>query len=198
MKEKIKKLIKKIIKIIFGTEGYLFAKLYCSIFITAVLFYLFSENVKEQGNIQANYIFSTISGLLFTWLLFRALICDSILKLVIEIGRFYLIVIIFVFSVDFCLNTYVHFRGVGLIIMSLLACAGIISCSFYVTAKFIDLFIFIKKKFDAIWQRHVNSDQPATPKFISVIKNITAFLLSIGGLSAAITAIIKPWMDLLK
>ena len=71
-------------------------------------------------------------------------------------------------------------------------------CSFYLVAKFIDIFIFAKKVFKQIKEKLFNSVQPATSKAKALIENITTFLVSIAGLGVAIKAIIEPLINLFK
>lgn len=194
MKEKIKKLI----KIIFGTENNILLKLDCSFFISAILFLIFSLFIQKQNSIQAYTMFLYISAILFGfWLAFIGN-SHSVQELFKELFRLYIFFIVLIFSLDFCINSCINVYGTELLIKAILSCIGIISCSFYLIAKFIDIFLFTKKVFTQIKEKLFNSVQPATSKAKALIENITAFLVSIAGLGIAIKAIIEPLINLFK
>lgn len=192
------KKIKKLIKIIFGTENNILLKLNCSLFISAILFLIFSILVKKQNNLQAYNTFLYTSSILFGSWLALAKEYDSIWEIFKELLRLFLFFIILIFSLNFCISSSIHLHGVDLIIKSIFSCIGIISCSFYLIAKFIDIFILIKKVFMQVKQKLFNSFQPATSKAKSLVENITAFLVSIAGLGIAIKTIIEPLINLFK
>lgn len=193
MKEKIK----KIIKIIFGTQNNLLLKLNCSLFISAILFLIFSITIKEQNNPQAYNIFLYMSAILFGVCL--ALIQNnSIWEILKELFRLYIFFIMLILSLNFCINSSINLYDNELIIGSIASCIFIIICSFYLIAKFIDIFVFVKKVFRQIKQKLFNSTQPTTSKVKALIENITAFLVSIAGLGIAIKTIIEPLINLFK
>jgi len=194
MKEKIE----KIIKIIFGTQDNLLLKLNCSFFISAILFLIFSIIIREQNNPQAYNTFLNISATLFgSWL---AILQDnhSIFGIFKELIRLLIFFITLIFSLHFCISSSINLHGIYLTIGSIASCIGIIICSFYLTAKFIDIFVLVKKVFKQIKQKLFNSVQPATSKAKALIENITAFLVSIAGLGIAIKTIIEPLIKLFK
>lgn len=193
MKEKIK----KIIKIIFGTQNNLLLKLNGSLFISAILFLIFFITIKEQNNPLAYNIFFYMSAILFGFCL--ALIQNnSIWEILKELFRLYIFFIMLILSLNFCINSSINLYDNKLIIGSIASCIFIIICSFYLIAKFIDIFVFVKKVFRQIKQKLFNSTQPATSKAKALIENITAFLVSIAGLGIAIKTIIEPLINLFK
>lgn len=192
----MKRKISTIIKYIFGTQNNILLKLNISLFISAILFYIFAILIKDQSNPEPYNTFIYISSILFfIWMLF-AQYNNSIRELMFEIVRLITFFCILVFSLNFCINTSIGLSGVRLISCSILSCIGIIGCSFYLTSKFIDIFALVKKIFTQIKQKLFDSDQPSTSKIKSLIENITAFLVSIAGLGVAIKAIIEPLINL--
>ncbi len=194
MKDKIK----KIIKILFGTQNNILFKLNCSLFISAILFLIFSIIKKEQNYPQSYAIFSYISSALFGFWLAFAQYNNSIWELLKELFRLFIFFIVLIFSLDFCINSCISLYGIRLTIGSILSCIGIMSCSFYLIAKFIDIFILFKKAFKQLKQKLFNSVQPATSKFKALIENTTAFLVAIAGLGVAIKTIVEPLINLFK
>lgn len=194
----MKQKIKRIIRIVFGTQDNIFAKLNCSFLVSGILFFAFSFLSKEQNNFEASNIFSYISGgLLGMWLAFVNY-NDSISEIIKELFRLFVFYIVLIYSLNFCINSSIRLHGFNLITGSILSCFGIIFCSFYLISRFIDIFIFIKKIFNKIKQKLFNSAQPATSKIKASIENITAFLVAIAGLGVAIKAIIEPLINLFK
>ncbi len=194
MKEKIRKVIKNI----FGTKNNIFLKLSFSSLISGTLFLMFSVQAKEQNNPQAYLIFTYISAFfLGLWL---SLIKDnnSVRLLLKELLRLFIFFGILTFSLDFCINSSINFYGLKLISGSIFSALGLISCSFYLTSKFVDILIFFKKTFKQIKEKLFNSVQPATSKTKALIENITAFLISVAGLGVAIKAIIEPLINMFK
>lgn len=194
----MKRIISTIIKIFFGTQNNIFLKLNIACFISAISFYIFSLLIKDQHNQEAYNTFLYISSILFfIWMIF-AQYNNSIRELIYELARLITFFCILVLSLNFCINTSISSSGVHLIIGSILSCIGVIGCSFYLIAKFIDIFILVKRIFYQIKQKIFNSVQPATSKFKALIENITAFLVAIAGLGVAIKTIIEPLINLFK
>lgn len=194
----MKRKICTIIKYVFGTQNNILLKLNISLFISAILFYIFAIMIKDQNNPQPYNTFVYISSILFfIWMLF-AQYNNSIREFMFEIVRLIVFFCILVFSLNFCINTSISLSGIRLISGSTLSCIGIIGCSFYLISKFIDIFTLVKKIFAQIKQKLFNSDQPSTSKIKSLIENITAFLVAIAGLGVAIKAIIEPLINLFK
>ncbi len=190
--------IKRYIKMFFGTENNILLKLNFSLFISAILFLIFSIFAKEQNNLLIYNTFIYISSILFGCWLALAKEYDSIWETIKELIRLFVFFVILIYSLNFCLNSCFSLYGTQLIIKSIFSCIGIIICSFYLMAKFIDIFILIKKVFTQIKHKLFNSIQPTTSKAKTLIENITAFLVSIAGLGIAIKTIIEPLIDLFK
>lgn len=194
MKEKIKKVIKKI----FGTENNLFLKINLSCFFTGALFCIFALMFQKEYPSQPTIIFSYISAILLAIWMATLETKDKPWEIIKEFIRLIIFFLILLYSLNFCINLSVNYSGFLLILFSTLSCIGILSCSFYFLAKFIDIFHFIKKVFTQIKQKLFNSVQPATSKAKALIENITAFLVSIAGLGIAIKTIIEPLINLFQ
>lgn len=194
MKEKIKKAI----KIIFGTQNNILLKLNCSFFVSAILFLIFSIMAEKQNNLQAQNIFLYLSSILFGLWFVLVQENNSIIELIAELFRLFIFFAILIFSLNFCINSSIGLFGGKLIIGSIFSCIGITFCFFYLAAKFIDIFIWIKKIIKKVKQMMFNSVQPATSKTKALVENITAFLVSIAGLGIAIKTIIEPLISLFR
>ena len=181
-----------------GSLSNITLKLNCSFFISAILFLIFSVFVKEQNNIQAYNIFLGISSLLFGFWLSFLPPYDSMWGFSQELIRLFIIFIILIPSLNFCIKSSISLHGVELIVKSIFSCICIIISCFYLISKFIDIFIWFKKIFKQIKEKLFNSVQPATSKAKALIENITAFLISIAGLGIAIKTIIEPLINLFK
>lgn len=194
MKEKTK----KIIKTIFGTENNLFIKMNLSCFFTGVLFCIFALMFQKEYPSQPTTVFSYISGILIAIWMITLEPKDKPYRIIKEFCRLIVFFFILFPSLDFCINLSVNYSGFLLILFSISSCIGILSCSFYLIAKFIDIFHFTKRIFTQIKQKLFNSVQPATSKARALIENITAFLVSIAGLGIAIKTILEPLINLFQ
>jgi len=197
--------VKRIIKVIFGTENNIESKLSISLFITGILFLLFSFMLQTKDYLQTSNIFSYISAILLSmWLASSSIQGNSSpLDFFIEICRLFIFLIILVISLNFCINTSVTLRGIRLIIYSILSCIGLLVCSFYLVSKFIDIFLIIKNIFIQIKTKLFNTIQSKkteqkTNKLKDFIENVTTFLVSIAGLGVAIKAIVEPLVNLIS
>ena len=194
MKEKIK----IIIKIIWGTENNLLLKLNLSFLFAGILFFAFAFMFQKEYPSQPTMTFSYISGVLLAIWLITLETKDKPMEIIREFIRLIIFFFILTYSLFFCVNLCVKYNGFSLILFSILSCIGILSCLFYLIAKFIDIFNFTKKIFKQIKEKLFNSVQPATSKAKALIENITAFLISIAGLGIAIKTIIEPFINLFK
>ena len=195
MKEKIK----HIITLIFGTKNNLVTKLNLSIFITGILFLLFTIAAQEKINEQAENVFSIIAGVLLGLWIITMQSNNSIYTIIIEIWRMIFFSIILIFSLNFCLNTSTTSYGVRLIINSIFSCIGIVSWLFYLISKFIDAFLFIKSALVQIRNKILTSIQTDTASRVTVLmENITAFLVAIAGFTVALKAIIESLANFFK
>lgn len=194
MKEKIK----RVIKIFFGTENNLFLKINLSCFFTGILFVIFALIFEEEHPSQPAMVFSNISGTLLGIWLITLESKNKPWEIIKEFIRLMIFFLILIYSLHFCINLSVKYNGFLLILFSILSCIGILLCSFYLIAKFIDILHFTKKIFKQIKEKLFNSVQPATSKAKTLIENITAFLVSIAGLGIAIKTIIEPLINLFK
>lgn len=194
MNEKIKKLI----KILLGTENNLFLKINLSFFFTGALFSIFALMFQKEYPSQPSTVFTYISEFLLAIWLVTLESKDKPGKIIVGFIRLIIIFFILFYSLNFCINLSVKYSGFLLVLFSILACIGILFCSFYLIAKFIDIFLFTKKVFKQIKEKLFNSVQPATSKAKALIENVTAFLVSIAGLGIAIKTIIEPLINLFK
>lgn len=194
----MKKSIKKILINILGNQNNLYIKLNCSIIISGILFTIFSIMAQNQHAVQAYNTFSCIAGILLGIWLSIIQYNNSLIDFFKKLFLLLIFFIIFIFSLDFCINWGLKLSGFKFFSGSILSCLGIIACSFYFISKFVDIFIFVKKIFIQIKQKLFNSSQSATSKIKSLIENITAFLVSIAGLGIAIKTIIEPLINLFK
>lgn len=191
-------LFKKVTKIIFGTENNIFIKINLSCFFTGVLFWIFALMFQKEYPKQPTEVFACISEILLGIWLITLETKDKPYEIIKEIFRVIAFFLILFFSLNFCINLSINYNGFLLILFSIFSCIGILLCSFYLIAKFIDIFLFAKKIFIHIKQKLFNSVQPATSKAKALVENITAFLVSIAGLGIAIRTIIEPLVNLFK
>lgn len=194
MKENIKNVIKKL----FGTENNLFIKINLSCFFTGTLFCIFALMFQKEYPSQHAIIFTYISAILLAIWMITLETKDKPWKIITEVFRLIIFFFILYPSLNFCINLSVNYSGFLLLLFSILSCIGILFCSFYLIAKFIDIFLFTKKIFKQIKEKLFNSVQPATSKAKALIENITAFLISIAGLGIAIKTIIEPLINLFQ
>lgn len=193
--------VKSIIKLIFGTENNIILKFSLSCFVTGILFFIFAimfqnENVKQLQ--QPSLIFTNISGTLIAIWLITIQNIDSAWEFFEEIFRMGASFIILIFSLNFCLNQSATLNGFKLTFYAILACIGILLCSFYLISKFIDILNATKKMIENFKNKLFNSEKPTTSKVKALIENITAFLVAIAGLGVAIKTIIEPLINLIK
>lgn len=195
---KIKDVVKKLIKKIFGTENNIWLKANLSCFFTGFLFFIFALMLQKASPSQPTMVFTYISEILLSIWFITLESKDKPWEIIKEFFRLMIFFFILVYSLHFCINLSVNYNGFSLIVLSILSCIGILLCSFYLIAKFIDIFLFTKKVFKQIKEKLFNSVQPATSKVKALMENITAFLVSIAGLGIAIKAIIEPLINLFK
>lgn len=198
MREKINIIVNIIINKIFGTKNNIWIKANLSFFFTGALFSIFALMFQKEYPSQPTTVFTNISGTLFGVWLVTLESKDKPWKIITEFIRLIFFFCILYFSLNFCINLSVKYNGFLLILLSTLSCIGILSCSFYLIAKFIDIIYFVKNVFKQIKEKLFNSVQPATSKAKALIENITAFLVSVAGLGIAIKAIIEPLINLFK
>lgn len=194
MKEKIKNIINKI----FGTKNSIWLKANLSCFFTGALFCIFALMFQKEYPSQPAIIFTYISAILLAIWMITLETKDKPWKIITEVFRLIIFFFILYPSLNFCINLSVNYSGFLLLLFSILSCIGILFCSFYLIAKFIDIFLFTKKIFKQIKEKLFNSVQPATSKAKALIENITAFLISIAGLGIAIKTIIEPLINLFQ
>lgn len=190
--------VKKAINIILGTKNNLFLKINLSCFFTGILFCIFALMFQKEYPSQPSMVFTYISAFFLAVWLITLETKDKPWEIVKESIRLIAFFFILYYSLNFCVNISFKYNGFVLIAFSILSCVGIFISFLYLIAKFIDIFIWFKKLFIQIKHKLFNSVQPATSKAKALIENITAFLVSIGGLGIAIKAIIEPLINLFK
>lgn len=192
------KKIKKIVKIIWGTENNLFLKFNLSCLFTGILFFIFSLSFQKEYPSQPTTTFSYISAIFWAIWLITLETKERPCEIIKQLTRLIIFFLILVYSLNFCINLSINYNGFLLIFFSILSSIGILLCLFYLIAKFIDILNFTKNIFRQIKQKVFYSVQPATSKAKALIENITAFLVSIAGLGIAIKTIIEPLISLFK
>lgn len=178
--------MKKLFKIIFGSDDSILFKMSCSLFIMAITFaFLGILSFEKQGSYN---IFTIISALVFSIWLIIVQGADSVWKFVTELFRLFIFFLIFIFSLYPCLNYALANASVNIILVCL-SCLGLLMCAYYFTSKAIAIINFIKKIFTIIKAKLFNTTDPAPNKIKALIENVTAFLVAIGGLTVAIKVI---------
>lgn len=190
--------IKKIVKIVFGTENNILSKFSLSCFFTGILFFALSLYFQNDSATQPTMTFSYISGtLLAIWLISIGDV-KSIQETFKEFFRLFASFIGLIFSLNFCLNQSINLTGFKLVFGSILSSICIFLCFFYFISKFIDILMSIKKIFVHFKNKLFGSAKPTTSKIKSLIENITAFLVTVAGLGVAIKTVVEPLIDLIK
>lgn len=190
--------IKKIIKIIFGTESNLLLKFNLSCFMTGFIFFLLALIFQASNMLQPAMIFTYISAILLAICLITIGNITSLYEIFSEIIRLATSFIVLTYSLNFCINQSTNTNVPNLIFYSVLSCIGILFCFFYLISKFIDILKAVKKIFIQFKRKLFDSVEPATTKAKALIENITAFLVAIAGLGLAIRTIIEPLINFIK
>ena len=190
--------IKKIIKIIFGTENNILLKFSLSCFFTGILFFILAVYFQTDTNTQPSMTFTYISGILLAIWIISIENRTSIMEIIKELIRLIVSFVVLIFSLHFCLNQSKNLTGLALIFRSILACIFILICIFYLISKFIDIIKSMKKVFKYIKSKIFGSEQPTTSKIKSLIENLTTFLVTVAGLGVAIKTLVEPFFNLIK
>jgi len=190
--------IKKIIKIIFGTENNILLKFSLSCFFTGILFFILAVYFQTDTNTQPSMTFTYISGILLAIWIISIENRTSIMEIIKELIRLIVSFVVLIFSLHFCLNQSKNLTGLALTFQSILACICILICIFYLISKFIDIIKSMKKVFKYIKSKIFGSEQPTTSKIKSLIENLTTFLVTVAGLGVAIKTLVEPFFNLIK
>lgn len=189
--------LKKIIKIVFGVESNIEFKFSCAAFITGIIFFLFA--CISQENTFAMKMFTYLSAINFSLWLIITKGADSTTLFLYELVRLIIFFTIFLLSLYVCLsflsNQQTNCFSVLTIILSSI---GLLGCSFYFVSHFINTFNFIKKIFQQVKTTLFNTENNVTNKIKALIENITAFLVTIGGLTVAIKVIAESVFQVLN
>ena len=189
---------RKIFKVAFGTQNNLRFKISLSSLITGIIFILpVLLGSNDSGNSFAYSFFTYASGFSFAIWLLTTHGADSGIKIVYGLIRLMMFFIISTKSIDFCLNIN-SYNGLKRIIFSVFAYIGISVCVFYLSCSLHDIFDFIKNLFRQVKNKLLRSDEPSTSKIMVLIKNVTLFLVSIGGLAIAIVTIMEAALQMLS
>lgn len=196
--KKIGKVLEKMFKILIGTQNNILLKFKLTLPVSATLIYTFAVIFQEESNPKAANVFKIISGI-FLAICFVLVQNDaSIMGFIDGFVRLVSVLIIFIYSLNFCVNTNLNLHGFRLVIYSIFACLGLFFCIFYFISKFIDIYNFAKNLLKQIKEKLFGSTKPSTSKIKELIENITAMLIAIGGLALAIKAIIEPLVNIFK
>ena len=182
----MKNILKKIFGIIFGSEDSIMFKINCSLFITAIIFFIL--DILSYENQDSAITFTIISGFLFSLWLNIVQGADSVHKFACELIRFCAFLIILFFSLYICFNYTLNNNSVNTICVYF-SCFGLLLCAYYFTSKAISIIKFIKKIFSKLKAKLFNTTDSAPNKIKALIENVTAFLVAIGGLTVAIKVI---------
>lgn len=191
----MKKIVKKIFKFTFGSDDYILFKTNCSLFITAIMFFILG--ILSYENQDSFTTFTIISGFLFSIWLSIVQGADSAYKFICELIRFCFFFIITILSLYACLNYALDNNSVSTICVYL-SCFCLLSCTYYLTSKAISIINFIKKIFFEFKTKLFNTTDPAPNKLKTLIENVTAFLVAIGGLTVAIKVITESIFQVLS
>ncbi len=183
----MKQKIKNIFKILFGTNSDILLKINFSSLITGIIFFILAVGTPENNPNSAE-IFTYIAGICFAIWINIIQEFDSASKFMTEFSRLTIFFIIFIFSAYNCLTFSSNYDSNSIVKVAF-SSVGLFLCSFYFVSKLMSIFNFIKKMFRNIKIKLFNSDNPANSKTKALIENITAFFVSIGGLTVAIKVI---------
>ena len=183
MKQKITNLF----KIIIGTESNIPFYINISSLITGMLL-LFFALIATQNNTNSSRLFTYASAIFLSLWLTISQDSNSVQKFTCEFFRLIVFFIVFLFSLYGCAN-FVFTYNTKSVITFVLSCIGLFFCVCYSATKIVSMFLAIKKIFSKIKAKLFNSTEPATSKFIALIENITAVLVSVGGFAATIKSI---------
>lgn len=178
--------MKKIFKIIFGSDDAIPIKINCSLCITATIFLIFAILSKEIHDSLSVFIF--LSGLLWSIFIVSIQGVDSFVKFIYGFVRLYIFFLIFLFSMYVCLTYALDNTSVNMIYVCL-ACFGLFVCVFYFVTKLISIINFVKTVFSMIKSKLYNAADSTPNKIKALVENVTAFLVAIGGLTVAISVI---------
>lgn len=190
----MKKKLKKIFKIIFGSDDSILFKTSCSLFIMGITFAILGILSYETQS--SDNTFTIISAFVFSIWLNIVQGADSVEKFVYEIIRLAIFFLIFLFSLCVCLSYALDNTSVNVILVYL-SCLGLLICIYYFISKAISIINFIQKIFSKIKAKLFNSTSPAPNKLKALIENITAFLVAVGGLTVAIKVITESIFQVL-
>lgn len=183
--------IKKLFKIVFGTDSNIIAKFNITAFISAITFLLVAM-LYPTTSTEAT-LFSNASAFCFViWTTITKGV-ESTQKFFFDLIRIFLFFTLLIFSLNICLNLS---RQSNILIYGVLNCIVLFFCIFYFVSKISSIFDFIKNLFYKIKNKLFNNIAPATSKWNALIENITAFLVTIGGLTIALKTIAESLLQI--
>jgi len=191
----MKQKIKNIFKLIFGTENNLLFNISFSSLITGLIFALLAIIASNYDSESSN-VFVYISSICFSIWMIVIQGSDSIMKLIIGFLRLIGFFLILIYSLNVCLTFSMDHNSESLIRI-ILASIGLFACSFYIITKITSVFNLVKNLFIQIKIKLFNSSNTSENKFKALIENVTAFLVSIGGLTVAIKIITESVFQIL-
>lgn len=183
MKDKINKVIKLVLGInLMSTQ--------LAINLASVMTGIFfvSLAIISMNNYNASFVYINISSVCLSIWIITLQDINSFVKFILEIFRLSIFFILFISSLYNCLKLSLDYASTSIIVV-IMSAVGLFICSFYFVNKLISIFTVVKKLFKLIKCKIFNSSSPANSKAKALIENVTAFLISVGGLTVAIKVI---------
>ena len=182
----MKSKIKKIFKIIFGSDDSIFFKMSCSTFIIAIIFAILG--FLSYNNHDSAITFTIIAGFFFSIWISIAQGVNSAISFLYELFRLLIFFSFLLLALYVCLKYALDNTSVNVIFVYL-SCLALFMCIYYFISKAITIINYFKKLFAKIKTKLYNTTDPSPNKLKALIENVTAFLVAIGGLTVAIKVI---------
>jgi len=188
--------MKKLFKIIFGTDDNIHFYI-SSAFLTTALLFLILSAITAETNPNSTEIFSYISSTCFAMWMTLVHGYNSLKNFTIEFMRLLIFFYTFIRSLYTCLQFSLDYYSVPISTI-IFSAFGLFLCLCYFIAKLTSIFNLVKNLFNQIKAKLFNSDNPAPSKAKALIENVTAFLVSISALTVAIKSIAEPILQILE
>lgn len=190
MKQKIRKLF----GIIFGTNTSILFCVSLSSLVTGIIFLIFST-IVFQNNHDSGRVFMCASSAFFSVWISTTQDSDTFTKFVAEFVRLAIFFLVFIFSTYNCLIFCLDYNNQP-VIMICISFVGIFLCVCYFICKLTSIFHFIQKILNQIKIKIFGSNNYTPTKTKTLIENVTAFLISVGGLTIAVKTIVESIFQL--
>lgn len=183
--------IKKVCKIVFGTDSDIIAKLSITSFVSAMIFLLITVFYPNNPN-ELNFFTYSSAFCFVVWLTLTKGV-ESAQKFFWDILRISVFFALLIFSLNNCLHLNSHSNC---FVFGVLNCIVLFICIFYFVSIISNIYYFVIRLFGKIKSKIYNDAAPATTKWKALIENITAFLVTIGGLTLALKTILDTIFQL--